>query len=84
MVTKAVSDALSPGHGGIADQTIRFGGMPCLEKEDLAINKSGLLAGVLAELTSQYTKSCASRSSRFRRRACGSTSSVRRRACSAI
>lgn len=41
MVTKAVSDALSPAHGGIADQTIRFGGMPCLEKEDQVINKSG-------------------------------------------
>lgn len=36
MVTKAVSDQLNPGHGGIADQMIRFNGLPCLEKDDQA------------------------------------------------
>ncbi|KAG0151846.1 hypothetical protein CROQUDRAFT_667560 [Cronartium quercuum f. sp. fusiforme G11] len=34
MVTKAVSDQLVEGHGGIADQMIRLNGFPCLEKED--------------------------------------------------
>lgn len=34
MVTKAVSDQLVGGHGGIADQMIRLNGFPCLEKED--------------------------------------------------
>ncbi|KAH9812266.1 chloride channel [Melampsora americana] len=34
MVTKAVSDQLVNGHGGIADQMIRLNGFPCLEKED--------------------------------------------------
>ena len=51
MVTKAVSDALSSAHGGIADQTIRFGGMPCLEKEDQVINKSGARISACTELT---------------------------------
>lgn len=36
MVTKAVSDQLVEGHGGIADQMIRLNGFPCLEKEDHA------------------------------------------------
>lgn len=36
MVTKAVSDQLATSHGGIADQMIRFNGLPCFEKEDQA------------------------------------------------
>lgn len=39
MVTKAVSDQF--GGGGIADQMIRFNGMPLLENEEHAYNVSG-------------------------------------------
>ncbi|KAA1110537.1 glycerol ethanol, ferric requiring protein [Puccinia graminis f. sp. tritici] len=34
LVTKAVSDQLVKGHGGIADKMIHLNGFPCLEKED--------------------------------------------------
>ena len=34
LVTKAVSDQLVKGHGGIADKMIHMNGFPCLEKED--------------------------------------------------
>lgn len=39
MVTKAVSEFFD--QGGIADQAIRFNGLPSLDKEDVAFNKPG-------------------------------------------
>lgn len=39
MVTKAVSEFFDKG--GIADQAIRFNGLPSLEKEDLSFNAPG-------------------------------------------
>lgn len=49
MVTKAVSDQLATGHGGIADQMIRFNGLPCFEKEDQAYGAS--IGSVMARIS---------------------------------
>lgn len=45
MVTKAVSEFFDKG--GIADQAIRFNGLPSLEKEDLSFNAPGECLSVL-------------------------------------
>jgi len=44
LVTKAVSDQLVKGHGGIADKMIHLNGFPCLEKED---HRHGVAVGAV-------------------------------------
>jgi hypothetical protein len=46
MVTKAVSDFFAKGHGGIADQAIRFNGYPSLDKEDHTFDLTGACASM--------------------------------------
>ncbi|KAI7956875.1 hypothetical protein MJO28_003970 [Puccinia striiformis f. sp. tritici] len=73
LVTKAVSDQLVKGHGGIADKMIHLNGFPCLEKEDhlhgLAVGAvmTGRTDGVkLANETHEVDFSTSSEDSNFK------------------